>query len=181
MRTSTEPTRYSAASIILHWLSALFVIGLFALGYWMMTLTYYSPWYKTAPMWHKSLGLILLLLTLLRVAALIRWKAPKISGQRWEKIAAKSAHHLLYLLLFILFISGYLISTADGRPILWFDWLPIPALPFAFSNQADIAGTIHKFSAYTLIGLSVLHLLAALKHHWINKDNTLKKMLGVSS
>ncbi len=82
-------------------------------------------------------------------------------------------------MLFGLFISGYLISTADGRAIEVFNWFSIPALGELFSDQADIAGEIHYYLAFSLIGLAVLHALAALKHHYINKDNTLKKMLGV--
>ncbi|MEJ2766192.1 cytochrome b [Photobacterium sp. MCCC 1A19761] len=173
------PKAYDWLSITLHWLSAVVVIGLFAVGLWMVDLNYYSAWYKPAPHWHKSVGLCLAFATVLRLI----WKQmkghPAVEGARWEIISAKAAHGLIYLLMFGLFISGYLISTADGRAIDVFDWFSVPGLGELFPNQADIAGEIHEYMAYSLIGLAALHAAAALKHHFINKDNTLKKMLGV--
>ncbi|MGF1727491.1 cytochrome b [Photobacterium nomapromontoriensis] len=170
---------YDGLFIFIHWLTAITVIGLFAAGLWMVDLNYYSQWYKPVPHWHKSVGLCLAIITLFRLG----WKcirlSPAIEGARWEIAAAKVAHALIYLLLFGLFISGYLISTADGRAIDIFNWFSIPSVGELFPNQSDIAGDVHYYLAYSLIGLSVLHAIAALKHHFINKDNTLKKMLGV--
>ncbi|MGF1690865.1 cytochrome b [Photobacterium kagoshimensis] len=172
--------KYDPISILIHWTTALTVIGLFALGLWMVDLNYYSEWYKPAPHWHKSIGLCLAAVTVFRLI----WKQfaahPPIEGANWEKIGAKLAHTAIYLLLIGLFISGYLISTADGRAIVVFDWFSVPALGELFDNQADLAGDLHYYIAFTLIGLSALHALAALKHHFINKDNTLRKMLGVT-
>lgn len=145
----------------------------------MVDLNYYSPWYKPVPHWHKSAGLCLAFATVFRLA----WKYikghPSIEGEKWEIAGAKLAHGAIYLLLFGLFISGYLISTADGRAIDVFNWFSVPAMGELFPSQADIAGEIHKYLAFSLIGLAALHALAALKHHFINKDSTLKKMLGV--
>ena len=76
-----------------------------------------------------------------------------------------------------MFLSGYLISTADGRGIEVFNWFEVPGLGSFIENQEDLAGQVHEYAAYILIGLSSLHALAALKHHFMNKDNTLKKML----
>lgn len=169
--------QYSRVSKIIHWLSALTIFALFTLGYWMVELTYYSEWYKIAPHWHKSVGLILFTLTLFRVI----WKqikqAPEIEGLAWEKTGAKIAHALLYLLLFATFISGYMISTADGRGIEVFNLFTLPGLGSLVENQEDIAGELHFYLTYSLIALALLHALAALKHHFINKDNTLKKMI----
>lgn len=75
-------------------------------------------------------------------------------------------------------ISGYLISTEDGRPIAVFGWFSVPALGALFDNQADIAGLVHEYVAYSLITLALLHAVAALKHHFFDKDHTLKRMLG---
>lgn len=168
---------YNKLSKLLHWLSAILVVGLFAAGYWMVDLSYYSEWYKTAPHWHKSFGLTLLAITIVRLLWKIVSTAPAIEGSAFEKKAAKSAHHLIYLLLFTLFLSGYLISTADGRGIDVFNWFELPGLGSFIEDQEDYAGMVHEYVAYTLIGLVSLHALAALKHHFINKDNTLKKML----
>ncbi len=172
---------YNLTARIFHWVSALAVFGLFGVGLWMVDLTYYSPWYKTAPDWHRSIGVMLALLTILRLL----WKAlkghPAIEGAKWEIAAAHFVHKLLYVLMFTLFVSGYLISTEDGRPIDVFNWFSIPAMGKLFEDQADISGVIHYYTALTLVSFAVLHAAAALKHHFINKDNTLRKMIGDST
>ncbi len=76
-------------------------------------------------------------------------------------------------------ISGYLISTADGRAIDVFGLVSIPALPIDFANQEDIAGIVHEVLAWSLILISTGHVFAALKHHFINKNNTLVRMVKV--
>ncbi|MFT6986497.1 MAG: cytochrome b561 [Psychromonas sp.] len=171
--------QYNRTAKLLHWASALLIIALFALGLWMVDLTYYSEWYNLAPYWHKSIGLCLFALTLFRII----WKqltaAPDIEGEKWEVQGAKIAHFSLYLLLLCIFISGYMISTADGRSIELFNWLSVPGFGSFFENQEDIAGVIHYYLAVTLITLAVVHALAALKHHFINKDSTLNKMLRI--
>jgi len=168
---------YHRVAKIIHWSSALLVFSLFAVGYWMVDLNYYSEWYKIAPHWHKSIGFTLFTLTLFRVIYKNISHSPPIEGDRCEQIVAKLAHILIYILLFTIFISGYMISTADGRGIEIFNWFTLPSLGSFIENQEDIAGEIHFYATYSLIALSLLHALAALKHHFINKDNTLKKML----
>lgn len=178
MKAKSEIKRYSAIARFFHWSSALTVFGLFGVGLWMVDLTYYSEWYKTAPHWHKSIGILLAFLTLARVI----WKhlsvSPKIEGKPFEVLAAKWVHIAMYALLFVMFFSGYLISTADGRGIEVFGWFEVPSIGELFANQPDIAGNIHYYSALTLIGLAALHGIAALKHHFIDKDDTLRKMIG---
>ncbi|ENM3806874.1 cytochrome b [Vibrio cholerae] len=178
---NSDNQHYNLVTRSIHWISALVVVGMFAVGTWMMDLSYYSEWYRTAPHWHKSVGLLLAGLTLFRLI----WKAlsssPKIEGARWEIVAAKSAHHLMYVGLFVLFVSGYLISTEDGRGIEVFNWFTVPGAGALFENQADIAGNIHFYTAWGLIILAGLHAVAALKHHFINRDNTLRKMLTGAS
>ena len=169
--------KYNSTAKSFHWLSAILVIGLFAAGYWMVDLSYYSEWYKTAPHWHKSVGLCFVVITISRLIWKLISTSPPIEGSAFEKKAATSAHHLIYILLFTMFLSGYLISTADGRGIDVFDWFQVPGLGSFIEDQEDYAGLVHEYVAYTLIGLASLHALAALKHHFINKDNTLKKML----
>jgi len=177
MYSNTTQT-YGLVSILLHWLSAIAVFALFGLGFWMVDLNYYSEWYRTAPHWHKSFGLLLFALTIFRVIWKVITPSPKaIVNTRVESIFVHSAHGMLYLLLIIIFFSGYLISTADGRGIEVFNWFTIPSIGEIFSQQEDVSGEIHKYSAYVIIGLALLHALAALKHHFISRDNTLKRML----
>ncbi|MBB1474304.1 cytochrome b [Shewanella sp. SG41-3] len=173
------PTGYGLVTIMIHWLSAIAVIGLFSVGYWMVDLTYYSSWYQTAPHLHKSVGLLLLGLTLLRFVwrTISHAPSPLSNHQPWEKRAAKWAHTALYTLMLLIMCSGIMISTADGRDIWIFDWFAVP-FPDAFiDDQADTAGVIHQYLAYSLMGLVVLHAAGAIKHHVIDKDNTLKRML----
>ncbi|HCH0924500.1 TPA: cytochrome b [Vibrio parahaemolyticus] len=171
---------YNLPARVMHWLSALWIIGLFAVGLWMVDLSYYSEWYRTAPHYHRSVGILLAILTVVRIV----WKhvtaSPKVEGSRFEVVAAKVAHGVMYLLLLTIFVSGYLISTSDGRGIEVFNWFTVPGAGELFSGQSDIAGEIHFYAAWAVILIAGLHAVAALKHHFIDKDNTLRKMLGAS-
>lgn len=174
--------QYGIVSIVMHWVMALLIIGLFLLGLYMTGLDYYHPWYKAAPDIHRSLGLIMLLLLLFRWV----WRrinprpAPVDNDPEILHKVAEWVHGLLYLLLFAIALSGYLISTADGRGIDLFTWFTVPALFPSFENMEDLAGEIHFILAITLIALASLHGLAALKHHFIDRDPTLLRMLGTS-
>jgi cytochrome b561 len=168
-------------SVIIHWLTALAVFGLFGLGLWMVELDYYSPWYRTAPNIHRSIGVLLMVLTLGRLV----WRALNetphdLPGHKvWERKAAHITHGLIYVLLFAIMFSGYLISTADGRGVSVFGWFEIPAVIHGLKNQEDIAGEIHLVLAVLLITLVVVHAAGAFKHHFIDRDRTLRRMLGL--
>ena len=167
-------------SISFHWLTTITVLCMFILGLWMVDLSYYHAWYKIAPDIHKSIGISLFMLTLLRLG----WRsinptpAPLNSHSPFEIKAARLVHRLLYALLFGMMLSGYLISTADGRAIEVFKLFEIPAIIHGIDHQEDIAGDIHLMLAIILIGLALVHAGAAIKHHLVDKDRTLKRMLG---
>ena len=97
------------------------------------------------------------------------------------RLGARAGPLALYFLLFALGISGYLISTADGKPISVFGWFDVPATLADAGAQADFAGALHFWLAWSVVVLSVMHGFMALKHHFIDKDDTLKRMLGKSS
>lgn len=171
-------TSYGLIAIILHWLMAIAVFFLFGLGLYMVELTYYDAWYKGSLELHKSLGITLFFVYLLRVI----WRFINVSpqppaGTKWEQRAAHYMHIGLYLMMICLFITGYLISTADGRGISVFGLFQVPGFGSFVDNQADLAGEIHEILAYTLIAMVALHALAALKHQFINKDGVLLRML----
>ncbi|QHQ40707.1 cytochrome b [Microbulbifer hydrolyticus] len=179
MQTRNSTTHYGWVAVLFHWLMAPAIIGMFALGWWMVGLSYYDPWYRQGPDIHKSVGILLLML----LAARLVWRWANVEpapepAPRWQQRAAGAAHGLIYGLLLVIFVSGYLISTADGRAIEVFNWFSVPATLHGLENQEDIAGSIHKWLAWALMGLVVLHGLAAFKHHFVNKDRTLIKMLG---
>jgi cytochrome b561 len=173
-------TEYGWVAIALHWLMAPAIIGLFALGWWMRQLSYYDPWYRQGPELHKGIGFILLGLLLARLA----WKllnpspAAEAGTPHWQAALARLAHGAIYLLLLSIMLSGYLISTADGRPIDVFGLFEVPATIRGIESQEDVAGLVHKVLAWSLMALVALHALAALKHHFIDRDATLRKMLG---
>lgn len=183
MQWRNSPQRYGHLSVLIHWLVAITVYGMFALGLWMVTLSYYSDWYHKAPNLHKSIGIILMLVMVIRVIwRFISPPPPSLkSYSRLTRIAVVVAHILLYGLLFSILISGYLISTAEGKAISLFGWTEIPAIFTGGATQADFAGNIHLWLAWTVVIISLLHGLAALKHHFIDKDATLKRMLGKAS
>lgn len=169
---------YGLIARLLHWLMALIIIGLFAVGLYMTSLSYYDSLYHKLPWWHKSIGLATFALLLLRLV----WKMintaplPHDAHTRIEQVAAALAHKLIYLLLFIILLSGYLISTAKGAGIEFFGLFEVPALIPPFKNQGDIAGEIHLITAYLLIALVAVHAAGAIKHHFIDKDDTLTRM-----
>ena len=180
MQLRNSSSRYGWVSIVLHWGVALAVFGLFALGLWMVGLDYYSTWRKDAPDLHKSIGLTLFAIMLLRV--LWRFVSPPppapASHGRLTRLGAKLGHGFLYLGLFAVMIAGYLISTADGVGIPVFGLFEVPALVSGLPDQADVAGVVHLYLAWALVIFAGIHGLAALKHHFIDRDATLTRMLG---
>jgi len=178
MQLRNTTSSFGLPAVLIHWITALTVLFMFGLGVWMRTLDYYSPWYRAAPELHKSIGLLLVVLTLARVGWMLAnpHPAPPPQSPKWERAGARLVHVLLYLLLFSVMVCGYLISTADGRPIPLFGLVDVPALPWAFENQEEVAGKLHRWLAYSLIGLVGAHALAALKHHFIDRDDTLRRM-----
>lgn len=128
MQLRNTPHRYGIISIGLHWIFALAVYAMFGLGLWMVTLSYYDGWYHQAPELHKSIGVLLMMGLVVRVV----WRhisppppAPKTHG-KFTRVSAVAAHIALYALLFAILISGYLISTADGKPISVFGLFDVP-------------------------------------------------------
>ncbi len=175
---------YGFFAIFLHWLIALGAIGLFSLGLWMTELGYYDAWYQKAPWLHEGIGVLLFLILIIRILWSYISSPPDhlLTHKGWEKIASRIVQGLLNVLLFVISISGYLIVTAKGDPLVVFDLFNIPASVTnlnSLGNQEDLAGEIHLFLAWALIIFASLHALAALKHHFIDKDRTLKRMLGL--
>ncbi len=179
MKITNSIKGYGIAAILLHWIMAVLIIGLFALGKYMVDLDYYDQWYHSAPWWHKSFGVTVFSLLIFRLI----WKVlnetpePLPTYKNWETKIAKLVHKLFYVLLFILCISGYFISTSKGAAIEVFGFIEIAYLVKYGKMQAEVAGKIHVISTYALFISFVLHVSAAIKHHLLNKDVTLIRML----
>ncbi len=181
-QTLQDPQHYSVVMIVFHWLSVVLVVGLFLSGFYMVGLDYYDPWYNRLPEWHKSWGVIFLILTVVRLLWRILGRLPeKISAMReWESLLASWMHRWLYLLLMVVVLSGYLITGGDGSTVVVFGLLELPSLKGLAAHEIDLVGEIHEWSAYILILFVVLHSLAALKHHFINRDASLIRILKPS-
>ncbi|ACR12688.1 Nickel-dependent hydrogenases b-type cytochrome subunit [Teredinibacter turnerae T7901] len=173
-------TSYNAAQRVFHWLSALTVIGLFVLGVWMTGLSYYDPLYRTAPLWHKTIGVALIVLTLVRLGWRFATGVPRAlpTHKPWEIGIAHLVHWFLYAAILSMFFSGYLITTAKGQSLDLLGGISIPAMITGVDGLEDIAEEVHELTAYSIIGVAVLHALAAIKHHVIDKDRTLRRMIG---
>ena len=181
MQLGNSEQAFGWISVLLHWVMAVAIIGLFGLGLYMMELGYYDPWYQTAPDIHRSVGILVAMTLAFRWIWRLINVHPRIEGKPWEQSVARGVHRIFYILILAVVLSGYLISTADGRAIAVFDWFEVPATLHGLDNQEDIAGEFHEYLAYGLIGLVVLHTAAALKHHFIDRDATLRRMLGLAA
>jgi cytochrome b561 len=172
---------YGWFSIGLHWLMAAGVFGLFILGFLMVDLDYYSPWYNRAPHIHEGLGMLFAALLILRLVA--RWinppPGPLGSLSALESASARAVHRLFYVLMFAIVVSGYLVSSAGDRAVPVFDWFSVPALSLPIAQQEDIAGKWHRWIGWSLMIVGGLHGLAAIKHHLIDRDRTLRRILGL--
>jgi cytochrome b561 len=167
---------YGIVTRLTHWIMAVAIIGMFALGLWMVTLNYYSPYYRSAPDIHRSVGILLLIFLVLRFGwRLINAKPADDELAPWERTAARVVHWGFYPLLLALMVSGYLISTADGRPIEVFNWFSVPSL-FAKKGMEDTAGEVHEILAYVTMAVVVLHAAASLKHHFVDRSRVLARM-----
>ena len=168
---------YGFIARVLHWGMAIAIIAMFVLGKWMRTLDYYNPWYKQAPDIHKSIGIILLALLVLRILWRLFNTAPDDSHLKPQERALSHLVHIgFYLLLILLMVAGYMISTLDGRGISVFALFEAPSF-WQQKGLEDTAGFIHEILAHALMALVILHAGAALKHHFIDRDITLLRML----
>jgi cytochrome b561 len=169
---------FGIISIIFHWFSAITIIFLFALGVYMTGLGYYDEWYHKGPALHISIGILLFFATLLRLI----WRKANIkpvnlSHNKPANIVATLIKIFLYCLIFIVAITGYLITTAEGQAAEVFNWFGIPASIELNADQVDLAGEIHEYAAWLIIIIATLHAGAALMHHFVFKDRTLKRMI----
>lgn len=176
MPVNDIPQGYGLISRLFHWLMAFAIFAMFGIGLWMVSLDYYSPYYHSGREFHKSVGILLLGALALRFG----WRLANVKPNDdelgpIERKAARIAHWSFYPLLLALMVSGYLISTADGRAIDVFGWFSVPS-PGENKGLEDTAGVIHEYLAYAVILFAALHAGAALKHHVIDRAPTLRRM-----
>jgi len=170
---------YDTTSVILHWLVALAVAGMFAFG-WAMQLLPKGPEGIRANAFnvHKSIGLTLLAVMALRLAWRMSHRAPDLppTMPRWEKIAARVNQALMYAALFVMPLAGYLGSVFSGYPVKYFG-VTLPEWGWRSPSLKESLSTVHLWTSFVLMGAVALHIGAALKHRWIDRDDVLQRML----
>ncbi|HQW82487.1 MAG: cytochrome b [Rhodanobacteraceae bacterium] len=178
MSAKSDATRWGSVAKCLHWLIAIAVIGLLVGGLTMTDMKV-SPdkfrWYAL----HKSFGVTVLVLMLLRFA----WRGIDGRPQAVPGVApivafaAHSVHRLFYVALIVMPISGWVYNSASNFPLQWFGVLQLPAIVAPDKDLKHLAHTVHEVLAWTIITLLLVHVAGALIHHFIDRDDTLRRML----
>lgn len=178
MRWRNSPQQWGAVAQSLHWLIAVLVIGLALIGYVMDELPN-SPTKVQVFALHKSFGITVLALTLLRLAWRLYDRRPDLPADmpRWQVQLAGLTHGLLYLMLLVMPLSGWLYNSASNFPLRWFGLFTLPALSGPDQDLKRLAHEVHEFGFYLLGMLFAAHVGAALWHHYVKRDRTLVQML----
>jgi len=178
MSLYSTATRWGAPARALHWVMAVGIAGMVGYGLWMTGL---PPSMRKLNVYalHKSVGITLLGLAVLRLAWRLfdRRPEPPPGQPALQLAAARIAHAATYALLFVIPLSGWLYNSASGFPLSWFKLYNLPKLSESDPALKALAHQIHEYGAWTLVALVVLHAAAALKHHYVDRDQTLRAML----
>lgn len=169
---------WGSLSIGLHWLTLILILSLAMVGLIMTDLAN-GPLKIQVYALHKSFGLTILALTCVRLLWRLFSTTPDAAANipAWQRRIAKLTHGLLYLLLFAMPISGWLYNSAAGFPLKYFGVFKLPKLSGYDPELKQLAGDAHETFFYILALLMLMHAGAALKHHYLDKDNTLTRML----
>jgi cytochrome b561 len=171
--------RYTKPAMLLHWLTALLIIAAFFLGLTMTEIHGITPTKLKYYSWHKWLGVTVLLLAVLRVL----WRRanqppPPVAGMSaLQHQAADAVHYLLYFLIFAVPVSGYLYTYAAGVPVVYLGLVQLPAIIGPNPEWKPVLKEVHYWLTMGMAAIVSLHVLAALKHHFIDRDDVLKRML----
>jgi len=167
--------RYHRVSIGFHWLVAVMIIGLLALGLIMVELP--KPDKYAFYGWHKAFGIIVLALVVLRLGWRLKQKPPALPSTTpvWQAIASHVTHWALYTMMLVMPLAGWVMSSAGGHPVSVFG-ISIPAIVGEDKELGKLAHDVHQVGAWIFIALIALHIGAALFHHFVQKDGLLHRM-----
>ena len=170
--------RYTAPAIALHWLMALLLVGLFAVGLYMHELPL-SPWKLKIYSWHKWAGVTAVLLVLARLAWRHAHRPPALPAAMPPplRFAAHAGHAVLYVLMIAIPLSGWLMSSAKGFQTVWFGVLPLPDLVAKNEELGHFFEETHEALVGLLLFLLAAHVAATLKHHFVDRDDIAARML----
>lgn len=180
MKLKNSDTSFGLIAIIFHWLSAAAAIFMLSTGFYMADLSFSAPQSMSLHAIHKSVGSIFFALILARLA----WKGlntrPEGLGTDLENLGAKLVHALIYIGFIAMFVSGYFAATLGGHSVEIFGLFSIPSLINA-KEYWPIATGVHSITAIYILALIALHAAAALKHHFVDRNQVLLRMLGKSA
>lgn len=177
MQLKNSENHFGIIAITLHWVMAILLIGLLALGLYMVGVPISLEKLKLYG-WHKEYGILALLLVIIRIIWRFTNITPRLSLPLLEKLAARAVHWAFYGFMIAMPITGWLITSAAGLPVSVFGWFVLPNLVGPNDQLMKLCEEIHKWLGYGLIATIILHASAALKHHFINKDDILRRMLS---
>ncbi|MCC2957961.1 cytochrome b [Massilia sp. IC2-477] len=175
--------RYTIPAIVLHWLIALLIIATFTLGLVMTDIPGITPTKLKYFNWHKWAGVTVLLLATLRLLWRLLRHPPAYADEMpaWQRGAAHGLHWLLYILMFAVPLSGYFYSLATGYPVVWFGVIELPVLMGPDPALKPVLKDVHYWLNMLLAGLVGLHVAAALKHVFVDRDGVMARMLPFST
>ncbi|MFC7049135.1 cytochrome b [Emcibacter nanhaiensis] len=182
MSARNTETTYGSVARALHWIMAILIIGMWVLGLYMHELPRETPeqmQYKFGLYdIHKAFGMLALLFILFRMYWRMTNPIPVFpeSMQKWEKMLAHAVHGLLMLLMLLFPVSGYLGSAAGGHSVPFFGLFEFPLILSKNEGLAEVFGEIHEICAWTIFFAFILHVVAALYHHFVKKDDILLRM-----
>jgi cytochrome b561 len=185
MTLRSTSTRWGWMTRVLHWSIALVVLGMLAAGFYAGSLDTSTPAgfnrFNAVIDIHKSFGLLILMLVVVRVLWRLSERTPKLPSTvpAWERVAARATHLLLYVGLFVMPISGYLMASAHGETVRFFG-ITLPHVVDLRGRWVHVAHSIHHIVAFALLAIVVLHVLGALKNHFIDRNDVLRKMAGLT-
>lgn len=172
----TAPARYTTTAIALHWLLAAAILASLGLGLYMVDLPF-SPRRVQLYNWHKWAGVAILLLSAARLLWRLTHRPPAdVAMPVWQQRAAHATHVAFYILFFAVPLTGWAYSSAAGFPIVWFGVLPLPDFVPVDRDLADAIKPFHWITAYALGALAALHVAAALKHQFVDRDGLIGRM-----
>ena len=169
---------YTGTAIALHWIAGALIAGNLAFGLYMVDLPL-SPAKLKYYSWHKWAGVTIFLVSAARLLWRLTHPSPALPSSMpgWQRAAANASHHLLYVLFFAAPLTGWLFSSAAGFQTVYFGVLPIPDLLEKNKELSDVLKLVHRFTNYTLAALVAVHAAAAIKHHVVDRDDVLARML----
>jgi cytochrome b561 len=173
--------RYGRVAIVLHWLLALAILGTLGFGVYMADLPV-NPSRLRLYSYHKWAGITILVLSALRLLWRLTHRPPAdVVMPAWQRRSAHATHWALYALFFAVPLSGWAHSSAAGFPVVWFGVLPLPDFVPVDRPLSQTLKLVHNVFAFLLATLVVVHVAAALKHQFVDRDGLLRRMWPAGS